>query len=231
MRGTKERIVDAGVQLFNRSGVGPVTTNHIAAHLGMSPGNLYYHFKNKEEIIRGAFDRMNAEADHVWRLDPALGPAALHRMLTGNLALYAKYLFFARELPALLRADPVLRRRYRKIHKVRLEQFSISASAARSINSATRIIAIGTTTVRVLESAARLEGKLAAQKGATDIFIHPPAEIRHVDALLTNFHLPRSTLLMLVSAFAGREFILNAYAEAILERYRFYSYGDCMLIM
>ena len=65
----------------------------------------------------------------------------------------------------------------------------------------------------------------------TDIFIYPPFEFRAVDMLLTNFHLPRSTLLMLVSAFAGREFILAAYAEAIRERYRFYSYGDCMLIL
>ena len=116
-------------------------------------------------------------------------------------------------------------------HRMHKEEFSISASAARAINSATRIVAIGTTTVRVLESASRHDGKLAAQEGGTDIFIHPPAEIRRVDALLTNFHLPRSTLLMLVSAFAGREFILAAYAEAIRERYRFYSYGDCMLIL
>jgi len=70
-----------------------------------------------------------------------------------------------------------------------------------------------------------------AQGGATAIFIHPPMRIRHVDMLLTNFHLPRSTLLMLVSAFAGREFVRRAYEEAIRERYRFYSYGDCMLIL
>lgn len=116
-------------------------------------------------------------------------------------------------------------------HRMHKEQFSISAPAARAINAAIRIVAIGTTTVRVLESASRRNGKLGAQNGATDIFIHPPAEPRHVDALLTNFHLPRSTLLMLVSAFAGREFILSAYAEAIRERYRFYSYGDCMLLL
>jgi S-adenosylmethionine:tRNA ribosyltransferase-isomerase len=116
-------------------------------------------------------------------------------------------------------------------HRMHQEEFSISSSAARAINFAARIVAIGTTTVRVLESASRYEGKLDAQNGATDIFIHPPAEIRNVDVLLTNFHLPRSTLLMLVSAFAGREFILAAYAEAIRERYRFYSYGDCMLIL
>jgi S-adenosylmethionine:tRNA ribosyltransferase-isomerase len=116
-------------------------------------------------------------------------------------------------------------------HRMHREAFSISASAAAAINAATRIIAVGTTTVRVLESAMREEGRLIAQDGGTEIFIHPPAEIRHVDALLTNFHLPRSTLLMLVSAFAGREFLLEAYAEAIRERYRFYSYGDCMLIV
>jgi S-adenosylmethionine:tRNA ribosyltransferase-isomerase len=89
----------------------------------------------------------------------------------------------------------------------------------------------GTTSVRVLEGAERVNGQLVPQDGRTNIFIHPPHLIRHVDALLTNFHLPRSTLLMLVSAFAGREFVLEAYAEAIRERYRFYSYGDCMLIL
>ena len=117
-------------------------------------------------------------------------------------------------------------------HRMHSESFSISESAAAAINAARQILAVGTTTVRVLESAARDEhGRLYAQDGATDIFIHPPISIRRVDALLTNFHLPRSTLLMLVSAFAGREFILRAYAEAIRECYRFYSYGDCMLIL
>jgi S-adenosylmethionine:tRNA ribosyltransferase-isomerase len=111
------------------------------------------------------------------------------------------------------------------------EEFSVSESAAAAINAALRIIAVGTTTVRVLESARRPEGKLVAQNGSTDIFIHPPVKIRHADVLLTNFHLPRSTLLMLVSAFAGREFVLRAYAEAVRAGYRFYSYGDCMLIV
>jgi S-adenosylmethionine:tRNA ribosyltransferase-isomerase len=116
-------------------------------------------------------------------------------------------------------------------HRMHQESFSISESAAAAINAAKRIVAVGTTTVRVLESAMRQEGKLVAQEGATNIFIHPPAEIRQVDVLLTNFHLPRSTLLMLVSALTGREFMLRAYAEAIREGYRFYSYGDCMLIV
>ena len=112
-----------------------------------------------------------------------------------------------------------------------MEQFSISSDAADKINTARRIMAVGTTTVRVLESAQRREGQLIAQSGATNIFIYPPFEFAVVDALLTNFHLPRSTLLMLVSAFADRELILRAYDEAIRERYRFYSYGDCMLIL
>lgn len=116
-------------------------------------------------------------------------------------------------------------------HRMHEERFSISDSAAAAINGSERIVAVGTTTVRVLESAARRNGQLIGQEGETDIFIHPPAQIRHVHGLLTNFHLPRSTLLMLVSAFAGREFLLAAYAAAIRERYRFYSYGDCMLIL
>jgi S-adenosylmethionine:tRNA ribosyltransferase-isomerase len=111
------------------------------------------------------------------------------------------------------------------------ESFSISDEAAAKINDANRVVAVGTTTVRVLESTRYENGKLIAQSGSTDLFVYPPFEFRVVDALLTNFHLPRSTLLMLVSAFAGREFLLRAYAEAIRERYRFYSYGDCMLIL
>ena len=126
-------------------------------------------------------------------------------------------------------------------HRMRAESFSISNEAAETINNAERIIAVGTTTVRTLEFAARkLEcnvhssftgRRIAPQSGDADLFIYPPFEFRAVDALLTNFHLPRSTLLMLVSAFAGHKFLLRAYAEAIRERYRFYSYGDCMLIL
>ena len=116
-------------------------------------------------------------------------------------------------------------------HRMHAERFSISPSAARRINSAGRIVAVGTTVVRVLESAERTDGNLVPQEGSTDIFIYPPYQFRAVDVLLTNLHLPRSTLLMLVSAFAGHEFLLRAYHEAIRERYRFYSYGDCMLIV
>ena len=116
-------------------------------------------------------------------------------------------------------------------HPMHSERFAISQEAADAINAAQRVFAIGTTTTRVLESVMQWEGKIAAMEGSTDIFIYPPYQFKAVDALLTNFHLPKSTLLTLVSAMAGREFILRAYAEAIAERYRFYSYGDCMLII
>jgi S-adenosylmethionine:tRNA ribosyltransferase-isomerase len=116
-------------------------------------------------------------------------------------------------------------------HRMHAERFSISEESARKINNARRIVAVGTTTVRTLESARRKGEEVLAQEGATSLFIYPPYHFRTVDVLLTNFHLPRSTLLMLVSAFAGREFLLRAYKEAIRERYRFYSYGDCMLIL
>jgi len=126
-------------------------------------------------------------------------------------------------------------------HRMHAERFTILQEAADKINNAQRVIAVGTTVVRVLETAA-LETRLLKavkfkrrqiepQSGETDLFIYPRFAFRVVDALLTNFHLPRSTLLMLVSAFAGREFLLRAYEEAIRERYRFYSYGDCMLIL
>ena len=120
-------------------------------------------------------------------------------------------------------------------HRMHAERFSISPEAADKINNAQRIVAVGTTAMRVLETATRKTKLLSRQieplSGETDLFIYPPFTFRVVDALLTNFHLPRSTLLMLVSAFAGREFILRAYKEAVRERYRFYSYGDCMLML
>ena len=120
-------------------------------------------------------------------------------------------------------------------HRMHAERFSISPEAADKINNAQGIVAVGTTAMRVLETATRnnklLSRQVEPQSGTTDLFIYPPFTFRVVDAFLTNFHLPRSTLLLLVSAFAGREFILRAYEEAIRERYRFYSYGDCMLIL
>jgi S-adenosylmethionine:tRNA ribosyltransferase-isomerase len=121
-------------------------------------------------------------------------------------------------------------------HRMEAERFEIAESAAATINRALeegrRVIAVGTTSVRTLESVAREHsGRIVAGRGDTNLFIFPGFQFQVVRALLTNFHLPKSTLLMLVSAFAGRELILRAYQHAISERYRFYSYGDCMLIV
>jgi S-adenosylmethionine:tRNA ribosyltransferase-isomerase len=121
-------------------------------------------------------------------------------------------------------------------HKLHSERFEIPPEAAASIQKARdagrRIVAVGTTTVRTLEYAAQREreGRIAAHRGEADIFIYPGFSFRVVGAMLTNFHLPKSTLLMLVSAFAGRERVLDAYQHAVAERYRFYSYGDCMFV-
>jgi S-adenosylmethionine:tRNA ribosyltransferase-isomerase len=123
-------------------------------------------------------------------------------------------------------------------HKIHTEWCQISRQSARTINRARlkggRIIAVGTTSVRALESAARMAGAeeaVAAFEGQTDLFILPGYRFKAVDAMITNFHLPRSTLIMLVSAFAGRERILQAYETAKEEGYRFYSFGDAMLIV
>lgn len=114
-------------------------------------------------------------------------------------------------------------------HLMHEEKYSISSDAAAAINAATRILAIGTTSARVLES--QPPGPIREHSGATDIFIYPPRTLQRVDVLLTNFHLPQSTLLMLVCAFAGFDRTLAAYREAVEQRYRFFSYGDCMLIL
>ena len=120
-------------------------------------------------------------------------------------------------------------------HQMDTEAFEISEETAELINRAKaqgkKIVAVGTTTVRTLESAYKIYGEIKACKSASNLFIYPPYEFKVVDKLITNFHLPKSTLLMLVSALASRQFIFEAYAEAIKENYRFYSYGDCMFIL
>lgn len=119
-------------------------------------------------------------------------------------------------------------------HKMDSESFEISEETANLINKAKangkKLIAVGTTTVRTLETAYKQFGCIKACKSSSELFIYPPYEFKVVDKLITNFHLPKSTLLMLVSALAGKDFIFKAYEEAIKEKYRFYSYGDCMFI-
>ncbi len=120
-------------------------------------------------------------------------------------------------------------------HKVAAEFFSISDESAAMINESRaaggRVVAIGTTTTRALETATQDDGIISAGNGATELTIKPGYRFRAVDALLTNFHLPRSSLLILVSAFAGRELLLDAYRDAVKARFRFYSYGDCMFVI
>ena len=112
---------------------------------------------------------------------------------------------------------------------------SVDAETASQLNARRaaggRLVAVGTTVVRTLETAAAISGSIEAWTGTTNLFIRPPYTFRAVDALLTNFHLPRSTLLVLVRTFGGDELIQAAYREAIREAYRFYSYGDAMLIV
>lgn len=116
-------------------------------------------------------------------------------------------------------------------HVMEEEHYAIGDKTARLVNGAKRVIAVGTTSTRVLESVADDRGKIPPLSGATRHYIYPGYRFRRVDALLTNFHLPKSSLFLLVCAFAGRELMLKAYALAVQERFRFYSYGDCMLIL
>ena len=120
-------------------------------------------------------------------------------------------------------------------HHMHSEFFQIDEEAARKINhakdSGKRVICVGTTSCRTIESAADETGHLKACSGWTEIFIYPGYQFKILDCLITNFHLPESTLIMLVSALAGREHVLAAYEEAVKERYRFFSFGDAMLIV
>jgi S-adenosylmethionine:tRNA ribosyltransferase-isomerase len=120
-------------------------------------------------------------------------------------------------------------------HRMHAEWFSLEAQTAEAVRDAkkrgNRVVAVGTTSVRTLEFCAAQDGTITPQSGMCDLFIYPGYDFKAVDALITNFHLPQSTLLMLVSAFAGRKNVLNAYAEAVREKYRFFSYGDAMMII
>jgi S-adenosylmethionine:tRNA ribosyltransferase-isomerase len=122
-----------------------------------------------------------------------------------------------------------------KRHRVAAERFSVSDTTAKTINEARangkKVVAVGTTTARALESTANPVGEVTPQSGVASLTIIPGYEFRIVDALLTNFHLPKSSLLILVSAFAGRELTLASYRHAVEQHYRFYSYGDCMLVL
>ena len=115
--------------------------------------------------------------------------------------------------------------------KLHSEFYAVSAETARAVNEADRVIAVGTTTVRTLETVGRDGRALRESSGDTEIYIYPGFEFKVVDVMLTNFHLPQSSLMLLVSAFASKDLILAAYRHAVEQRYRFFSYGDCMLIL
>lgn len=119
-------------------------------------------------------------------------------------------------------------------NRLHLERYSIPAETAvkiaRAKEQGRRVVAVGTTTVRTLEFSAQKNGRVTAESGDADIFIYPGFQFRVIDALLTNFHLPQSSLLMLVCAFAGKENVMRAYEHAVRERYQFFSYGDCMFV-
>ena len=130
---------------------------------------------------------------------------------------------------APVRAEPI------ETHRMHEEAFQIPSDVAETVNATRagggRIVAVGTTSVRVLETASGESGVVEETSGVTDLFIYPGYRFKAVDALVTNFHLPKSTLLMLVSAFTGRDLLFHAYREAIERSYRFYSYGDAMLVL
>jgi len=119
-------------------------------------------------------------------------------------------------------------------HKMHSEEFEIDEKNAAIINGAIKegknIVAVGTTSVRTLETTYQKLGKIAPIKSSSELFIYPGYKFNVVNKILTNFHLPKSTLIMLVSAFAGKDFVFDAYKEAVAEKYRFFSYGDCMFI-
>jgi S-adenosylmethionine:tRNA ribosyltransferase-isomerase len=120
-----------------------------------------------------------------------------------------------------------IKTKYVEEHVMHEEEFLIPEGLAEKAKQAKRVVSVGTTTVRVLET----KPSLMPEQGKTDIYIYPPYKFKRVDALITNFHLPHSTLLLLVAAFMGKELLRQAYAEAIERDYRFYSYGDAMLIL
>ena len=186
---------------------------------------------------RGAEPEDAERYQTVYAKDPgavAAPTAGLHfdrRMLDDTLAAGARHAFITLHVGAgtfqALRSEHIMENR---LHRERVRVSEACCDAVRQTRAAGgRVIAVGTTAVRALECASR-GGEIRAFEGETDLFILPGYEFRSVDAMITNFHLPRSSLLMLVAAFAGRERILRAYAHAVQSRYRFFSYGDSMFV-
>ena len=155
-------------------------------------------------------------------------PAVLDRLRTGGAAVHQLTLHVGYGTFEPVKVDDL------REHTVAAETVEVPPATAEALNATRaaggRVLAVGTTSTRALESAVGADGRFAALAGPTDLTITPGYRFRAVDALLTNFHLPRSSLLVLTATFGGREAVLEAYRHAVRERYRFYSYGDCMLI-
>lgn len=204
---------------------------------GLTPVPPYIH-RDKDDPAMARLDRERYQTIYAKEVGAVAAPTAgLH---------FTEAIFAALEAKGVRRAfvtlhvgpgtfKPVKAERVEE-HKMDPETYVVSEETARAIaetrTNGGRIVAVGSTSVRTLETVAALnDGKIVATHGSSTAFIYPPYAFRAVDAMLTNFHLPQSTLIMMVSALAGRERILEAYREAVRERYRFFSYGDCMLIL
>lgn len=204
---------------------------------GLTPVPPYIH-RDKDDPAMARLDRERYQTIYAKEVGAVAAPTAgLH---------FTEAIFAALEAKGVRRAfvtlhvgpgtfKPVKAERVEE-HKMDPETYVVSEETARAIAETRaqggRIVAVGSTSVRTLETVATLnDGKIVATHGSSTAFIYPPYTFKAVDAMLTNFHLPQSTLIMMVSALAGRERILEAYHEAVRERYRFFSYGDCMLIL
>jgi len=215
--------------------VGQANAMTLLEQIGSTPLPPYIQ-RNKQQDPREAVDRKRYQTVYARKVGALAAPTAgLHftQRLLAELADQG-----VRRATVTLHVGTgtfrPIRTEHVEQHPIHSEWFQIDEQALATIESTRRAggrtVAVGTTSARVLESAAR-SGALTSQRGWTDLFIYPPYRFRLTDALITNFHLPRSTLLAMVMAFASRELILNAYNEAIKKRYRFYSYGDAMLIL
>lgn len=197
--------------------------------LGEAPLPPYIRAPGDDPAIRAAYQTVYAREDGAVAAPTAglhFTPGLLERIRARGIDVVTLTLHVGLGTFQLVTADDI------GDHTMGEEYYTITPAAADAINARRgRLVAVGTTTVRALETVAVSEGRVSAGSGWTDLFIFPGFAFRVVQALVTNFHLPRTTLLMLVSAFAGRELILAAYQEAIRGRYRFYSFGDAMLIV
>jgi len=210
--------------VLNRIGEMPLPPYIRRSHLNDHPGNDPCDDRNAYQTVYAVCNGAVAAPTAGLHFTPALLERLRQKQV--DIAAITLHVGYGTFMP--VKAEDI------RNHRIHTESFSITPETAEAVNTARadgrRIIAVGTTTVRTLEYAARQNKIVADGSGACDLFIYPGYEFKIVDAMITNFHLPCSTLLMLVSAFAGRDRIFNAYNAAIANQYRFYSYGDAMLI-